>query len=205
MENTMFTKNIKGLKKASYLLLTLLSSAQAETITSLSEEYIDQPVVRGSIKVPYEKESFIDSLEKRFKPLFEEYDTREDEVQRDIQSPAMDINKDRYTHLKNKIIDKYEKDRRELARFRAPTARRNGKSALELEKATREFATRAEQARQRSKKENEEIQKVGETTVNVGHSILEAVIDNKVNDPAKNVLLGALNNAKEGILSFFKK
>jgi hypothetical protein len=94
MENTMFTRNIKGLKKASYILLTLLSSAQARTLTSLSEEYIDQPVVGGSIKVPYEKESFIDSLEKRFKPLFEEYDIQEDEVQRDIQSPAMDANKE---------------------------------------------------------------------------------------------------------------
>ena len=201
----MFTRNIKDFKNASYIFLILLSIAEASDTAPLPNEYIDQPVIGGSIEVPYGKESFIDSLEKRVKLLFEDYNAREDEAQRDIQSPAMDANQERYTRLKNNIIDKYEKDRPELARFKTSSSRKNGKSVLELEKASREFATQAEQARQRSEKEDEEIQKVGETTVNVAHSLLEAVIDTKVNDPAKNVLLGALNNAKEGILSFFKQ
>jgi len=201
----MFTKNIKDFKNASYIFLILLSIAGASDTAPLPNGYINQAVVGGSIEVPYGKESFIDSLEKRVKLLFEDYNTREDEAQRDIQAPPMDASQEKYTRLKNNIIDKYEKDRPELARFKTPSSRKNGKSVSELEKASREFATQAEQARQRSEKEDEEIQKVGETTVNVAHSLLEAVIDTKVNDPAKNVLLGALNNAKEGILSFFKQ
>ncbi|MBW8308783.1 MAG: hypothetical protein K0M45_03965 [Candidatus Paracaedibacteraceae bacterium] len=175
----MFTKNIKDFKNVSYIFLTLLSIAKASDTASLQNEYINYPVAGGSTEVPYE---------------------------RDIQSSGIDINKDRYTRLKNKIIDKYEKDRPELARFRAPTSRRNGKSALELEKASQEFATHAEHARQRSEQENEDIQKAGETAVNVGHSVVAAVIDNKVSDHAvKKVLLDTLNDAKEGILNFFRK
>lgn len=205
MENTMITKKIKDLKKASYILLTMLSSAEAGPTISLSRDYIDQPVVGGSIKVPYEKESLIDTLEKRVKLLFEDYDTQEDEAQKDIQSPAMDVNEERYARLKSKIIDKYERDRPELTRFRTSSSKKNGTSIVSLEKASQDFAKSVEQLRIKLEQDNKNLQESVETAVNVGSSLLEGVIDNKASDPAKKLLLVMLDKAKREVFNFLRQ
>ena len=199
----MFTKNIKDFKNASYIFLTILSTAEAGTINSHSQEYLNHSVKGRRLEVPYEKERLIDMLEKKVDLLFENYDTQKDEIQRDIKSPVMDMNRENYNYLKNKVINKYEKERAELARFRTSLSKSPEK--LTLSTQARGFVDLSRQLKQKLEEEEKDLQKTAELTINVGSSLLETVIEHKANNSTKKVLLDMLDKAKKGILNFFKQ
>lgn len=207
METIMITKNMKAIKKVSYYGLTLFSTVltlAAPAAEFCSKDFVDHPVKGGTMKIPRQPANPFDFLEKEIKLLFGDHGTNKNEVEIDLQSPAMDTNKERYAFVKNKIIDKYEKDRPELARFRTHSLERNKQPTLV--KDTIILGTTAKRLKQKFEQDNKDLQETGETAVNIGYSLLEEGIHNNVNNPViKELLLNGLYKAQEEFLNFFKQ
>ena len=203
----MFTQNITGFKKVSYFCLTLFSTAlplAAPAAESLSRDFVDHPVKGGAVRVPQQPESLLDFLERGIDDLFKGYNTKEDEIQRDLKSPPMDNHRQRYSDLKNKVIDKYEKERPELARFREPT--KQEPKASNLLSAAEAFRLKAEELRKAEEAKNRKYQKDEETLVKGIFYGAKAVIDNKVKDPeAKGFFLDLIDDAKEQALELLNR
>ena len=135
--------------------------------------------------------------------MFEDYDTRKDGVQRDLQSPPMDDHRQQYQDLHNKMVDKYAKQNPELVRHRLATTQ--GKETSSLVSASEEFLRHARELKEAQEQENRKLQKVGETAVNAAAYGLKAVVDNKVEDPeAKSFFLDLLDKAKEQAFNLFR-
>lgn len=201
----MITKKIKEFKKVSYFCLTLFSTvlpSSTEAADSLSRDNVDHPVIGGSIRVPRQKESVLDSLEKKVRLLFEDYDTKDNDVERNFKSPPMDNHRQQYRDLHNSIVDKYTKQNPEFVRRRLPPKQEN--EASNLVSASEEFLRKARELREAQELENKKLQKVGETIVKSTAYGLKAVVDNKVEDPeAKGFFLDLLDKAKEQVLNLF--
>ena len=203
----MFKKNIKGIKKVSYLCLTLFSTAlsfTAPAAESLSRDYVDHPVKGGTVRVPQQPESLFGFLERGLDDLFKGYNTKDDELQRDLKSPQMDSHQERYNNLKNNIIDKYEKDRPELARFRKPV--KQEPKAPNLLSSAEAFRLKAEELRKVKEEENKKYQKAGEILFNGTSYGAKAIIDNKIEGAqAKGFFFGLIDSAKEQALEFLNQ
>lgn len=136
--------------------------------------------------------------------MFKGYNTKDDEIQRDLESPQMDSNQKRYNNLKSNIIDKYEKERPELARFKE-SAKQEPK-ASNLFTSTEAFCSKAEELRKAKEEENRNYQKVQETLVKGTFYGAKAIVDNTVEDPeGKGFFFDLIDNAKEQALGFFNK
>lgn len=192
----MDTKKINQFKKVSYFCLTLLSAAlplTTEAMDSLLRDDVERSTARRSEIVPQQSESLFD----KFRLLFQSDDTGEDESQGDDP-------RQRYTDLKNKVIDKYEKERPGLARFREPIKREEKSSNLVSE--SKDFLGGARKLREAMEQENEDLKKGGETAIKALGYAGEAILDDKVKDPeAKGFFLNLLDKAKDQALSFINR
>lgn len=202
----MITKNIKGFKKVSYNCLTLFSTVltlAAPAAESFSKDFVDYPAKGGTVRIPQQPESILDSLERRIKLLFEDYDTKEDETQRDLKSPPMDDHRQRYYDSKNKFIDRYEKERPQLARFRESPKQEIG--ASNLLSSAKAFDQSTKKLLGTMEAENQQYQKAGETLLNGAAYGAKAIIDNKVEDAeAKGFFFDLIDSTKKQALEFFK-
>lgn len=113
--------NLKKIKKASYICLSLLSienSSARLTKEELLEEIEEYPVKGGKILVPIPKTNFLDdlanSLEKQVKLLFD-YTQQDDENEEDRKKPPQDKGETK-ENLKRNIKLLFEDSQQELVK-----------------------------------------------------------------------------------------
>lgn len=168
----MSTKNKKVIKKLIYIGLSLYTTISSEARANAG----DHPLEREKLDFPLSRKNLVEEMEKKPKLLFEEYEINsEDETQKDLKLPPMGERERRYAKIKNKIIDKYEKEKPELARFRnSPAAKHHGQT---LEEASREFMNICAGFRQEKEEEYKEIAEEEETWKNL---LLSLILPQKI-------------------------
>jgi hypothetical protein len=191
----MFTDKLKRLKKASYFCLTLVSTAfpSKTEATSLLKDYVDHPVIGGSVQVPrYDNDRVVKELEKKPELFYEKFDTKNDEVQKDINSPAVDKQHHTYRDTHNAVVDKYSKEHPNLLRHKLTPKKEKQKEGLGT--STHNFLEQAKKLREKCEEENQKLKKTEETLVKGVGYVGEMAIENNVKNPqAKSFFLDILN------------
>jgi len=196
MEVIMITKKINKIKKVSYFCLTLFSTAlpsTTEAMDSFFREDVGRSTARRNVIVPQQNESLLD----KFMLLFQSDDANEDESQVDDHSQ-------RYSDLKNKIIDKYEKDRPELSRFRKPIKQKEKSS--NLVSTSKDFRDVTGRLGKTIKQENEDLKTLEETIIKAAGYVGKEILDDKIKDPeSKSFFLELLDKGQEQVLNFINQ
>ena len=195
----MSIKNIKELKKVSFNCLTLFSTVftlASPAADIFLKDYVDYPIKGGTVGIPQQPESILDSLERRIKLLFESDDIKEDDIQRDLKSPPMDEHHQRYPVLNNRRVAKHEKEKPRLAQFRKPLKQEN--EASNLFSDAKAFYQNAKNLRDMMEVKNQQSNKFGENLFNGAIYGTKAIIDNKVEDTdVKGFLFKLIDQALE--------
>ena len=208
----MITQKKQALKRFTYICLSLSSitlSSEAQARKGSLKDWIDHPVNGGGyISVPRLGKNIADELEASnlMGPGSKIFKRSEVTIKRDLSSsPRGEIKQCRahtYSELKNEVIDKYEKQRTELERFRNSSKSKNQSPGLAAQ--TKQFGLVTGALEKEMEEYDKEVSDYGKTAVKIADTMAETAIKNGIKDKeGKSILIKLKENIKEELLKFF--